>query len=73
MNRAFALSLAAVLAICAGCKETGSAGAPAPIVPEHPLKVVDVAYMDTTTKACVDFFQYAVGNWINHEIGRAHV
>jgi putative endopeptidase len=29
-----------------------------------PLKVVDVSYMDTTAKACTDFFQYSVGAWL---------
>src|SRR6202521_5675464 len=28
------------------------------------LKVVDPSLIDTTTKACVDFFQFAVGNWL---------
>ncbi len=29
-----------------------------------PLKVVDVAYMDTTVKACNDFFEFADGTWL---------
>jgi putative endopeptidase len=29
-----------------------------------PLKVVDASYIDTTTKACVDFFQFANGAWL---------
>ena len=29
-----------------------------------PLKVVDVAYMDTTAKACSDFFEFANGTWL---------
>ncbi|HEX8726070.1 MAG TPA: M13 family metallopeptidase [Gemmatimonadaceae bacterium] len=29
-----------------------------------PLKVVDVAYMDTTVKACTDFFEFANGTWL---------
>jgi putative endopeptidase len=28
------------------------------------LKVVDPTYMDTTAKACTDFFQYTVGAWL---------
>ncbi len=29
-----------------------------------PLKVVDPAYMDTTVKACSDFFEFANGTWL---------
>jgi putative endopeptidase len=29
-----------------------------------PLRVVDPTYMDTTAKACTDFFQYSVGAWL---------
>ncbi|MGH7690481.1 MAG: M13 family peptidase, partial [Gemmatimonadaceae bacterium] len=29
-----------------------------------PLKVVDVAYMDTTVNACNDFFEFANGTWL---------
>lgn len=29
-----------------------------------PLKVVDPAYMDTTVKACTDFFAFANGTWL---------
>jgi putative endopeptidase len=28
------------------------------------LRVVDPSYIDTTAKACTDFFQYAVGAWL---------
>src|SRR5579872_2338550 len=31
------------------------------------LKVVDPTYMDTTAKACTDFFHYAVGTWLAHD------
>jgi putative endopeptidase len=36
---------------------------PASVVP-LPLKVVDVSFIDTTAKACSDFFQYANGAWL---------
>jgi putative endopeptidase len=29
-----------------------------------PLKVVDASFIDTTTKACTDFFQFANGAWL---------
>lgn len=32
-----------------------------------PLRVVDPTYMDTTAKACTDFFQYSVGGWLKHD------
>ena len=30
----------------------------------QPLKVVDPAMIDTTVKACTNFFQYATGAWL---------
>lgn len=35
-----------------------------PLEARAQLKVVDPTYMDTTAKACTDFFQYAVGAWL---------
>lgn len=32
-----------------------------------PLKVVDRLWIDTTARACTDFFQYANGGWIAHD------
>src|SRR6266566_1802447 len=32
-----------------------------------PLRVVDPAWIDTTTSACVDFFQFANGAWLAHD------
>jgi predicted metalloendopeptidase len=32
-----------------------------------PLRVIDPALMDTTAKACVDFFQFANGTWLAHD------
>jgi putative endopeptidase len=32
-----------------------------------PLRVVDVAWIDTTVHACTDFFQYANGAWLAHD------
>ena len=29
--------------------------------------MVDPTYMDTTAKACTDFFQYSVGGWLKHD------
>ena len=32
-----------------------------------PLRVVDPTYMDTTVKACTDFFHYSVGGWLERD------
>jgi putative endopeptidase len=32
-----------------------------------PLRVVDPTYMDTTVKACTDFFQYTAGGWLKRD------
>jgi putative endopeptidase len=32
-----------------------------------PLRVVDPTYMDTTVKACTDFFHYSVGGWLKRD------
>lgn len=34
----------------------------------RPLKVLDPAYMDTTVKACTDFFGYANGHWLATDV-----
>ncbi len=49
---------------------TGGAGAqqPAATLAATPvLKVIDVAYIDTTVHACVDFFQFANGRWLSRD------
>jgi putative endopeptidase len=33
----------------------------------HHLQVVDVSFIDSLVKPCVDFFQYAVGAWLAHD------
>jgi putative endopeptidase len=34
----------------------------------QPLKVVDPTYMDTTVKACKDFFRFANGHWVDTDV-----
>jgi putative endopeptidase len=34
----------------------------------RPLRVLDPAYMDTTVKACTDFFGYANGDWLATDV-----
>ncbi|MDE3215976.1 MAG: M13 family metallopeptidase [Gemmatimonadota bacterium] len=59
-----ALSALAVT-IAAGCRLQEQAAAPTDQL--KPLKVVDAAYMDTTVKACTDFFEYANGAWLKSD------
>jgi len=41
--------------------------APAPIRAPRPIKVIDTDWIDSTAKACTDFFQYANGAWIRDD------
>ena len=61
-----------VLALLVLATARGAAQGPAtPALPAPgtlvPLRVVDPAWIDTTTSACVDFFQYANGAWLAHD------
>ncbi|HVM67860.1 MAG TPA: M13 family metallopeptidase, partial [Acidimicrobiales bacterium] len=58
------LLLLAALAPRAGAQQ--APGTPLPAV-DHPLKVLDPAYMDTTVSACTDFDAYANGAWLAHD------
>jgi len=42
-------------------------GATTPAPTPRLLKVVDPAFVDTTVKACTDFFGYANGAWLEHD------
>src|SRR5947208_8307416 len=53
-----------VLAATRGAAQTPTLPAASSLVP---LRVVDPAWIDTTTSACVDFFQYANGAWLSHD------
>ena len=59
----------AALALLALAATRGAAQAPAmpPATTLVPLRVVDPTFIDTTTTACVDFFQYATGAWLAHD------
>lgn len=59
---AAAIAVVAALSCIASCTPAGDdASANTELVP---LKVVDIAYMDTTVNACTDFFQYSNGGWL---------
>ena len=59
LRAAMALVLVALATSCTLKQEAPSTGGAL-----APLKVVDVAYMDTTVKACTDFFEFANGAWL---------
>ncbi|MFL5538705.1 MAG: M13 family metallopeptidase [Longimicrobiaceae bacterium] len=63
-RRAFALALALIAAFTF---VAAPLHAQAPATQLAPLKVVDVAMVDTTARACTNFFQYATGNWLKHD------
>ena len=53
-----------VLAVTPGAAQTPAMPPATTLVP---LRVVDPTFIDTTTSACVDFFQYATGAWLAHD------
>ena len=55
-----------LLALAPGWAAAQSAAA-TPLPDAHPLKVVDPSFIDTTVKACTDFFAYANGAWLKHD------
>ena len=59
-RRTLALAFAAAAASCKIAEQPPAADTTA----LKPLKVVDVAYMDTTVNACNDFFEFANGTWL---------
>ena len=65
-ERAWLLALGTVLALPFAPARGQVTTAPSSVValPARPLKVIDVAFIDTTVRACTDFFQFANGAWL---------
>ena len=66
--RAVVLAVLLPLPALAPAPALAQAPGAAPPAPASPLlKVVDPAFVDTTIKACTDFFGYANGAWLAHD------
>jgi putative endopeptidase len=67
VTRAIALLATLVLPyrLAYGQATTGDAGGGAP---PPPLRVIDPTYMDTTVKACDNFFEFANGHWLTTDV-----
>jgi len=59
-----AVVLAASVLISGTAKAQDASPSVAQRAPLPALRVVDPGFIDTTANACVDFFQFAVGNWL---------
>jgi putative endopeptidase len=62
-----ALAALALAAVAAAVPAVAQNPAPQSVATLAPLKVVDAAMIDTTARACTNFFQYATGGWLNHD------
>ncbi len=60
-------TLAPLLAALGFAPARAAAQAPAAPAATRPLKVIDTAFLDSTARACNDFFDYANGSWLAHD------
>jgi predicted metalloendopeptidase len=65
MSRFWFAILAAVAVVPSTTRAQSSSATPVPEL--NPLKVIDVQWMDTTVRACTDFFQFANGGWLKRD------
>jgi putative endopeptidase len=62
------ICLAIGAAFATGAAEAQTTARPAgDLMTLPPLRVIDPTYIDTTAKACVDFFKFANGAWLKRD------
>jgi putative endopeptidase len=67
-DRACLLPVAAMVSVAVSASaQAQKSSRPTSVVPIE-LKVVEPKFMDTTVNACTDFFQFANGGWLKHDL-----
>ena len=68
VRRSITCSVALLAALALSLDRAAAQAATDAAASGRPLKVLDPAYMDTTVKACTDFFAYANGRWLATDV-----
>lgn len=66
-SRPLAVALSLIVSSPLAAQAPTVAALPRPEVPLPPLKVFDPSYIDTSAKACQDFFAFANGAWLKRD------